>query len=379
VTATTDQTSNDRASNAPKARRGYVDWVRGVAVLIMIQAHLFDSWTRVDVRDTWQFKWAMIVAGFGAPLFLFLAGTSVALSAGAKSRRSGDPADAARAVMARGGWLFVLAFLFRIQAWILGWGAPRTLLKVDILNIMGPSIVAAAALWGAFRTARARCLAAGAVAAAIALLTPLVRWTPLLDALPDPIEAYLRPVPRMASFFFFPWAGFVFAGAVAGVLLDGARAQPQEARLNRQLFVAGAVLTTASYVASFFPSVYPQSDFWTTAPTFFLLRVGILILLIPAAYLWQNTVTRSSWSPIQQLGRTSLFIYWIHVEMVYGLISLRIHKSLTHPQAWAAYLAFSAFMLLCSIAKDRWAAKRRKRKGTREKEAVSLGHRTENK
>jgi hypothetical protein len=38
---------------------------------------------------------------------------------------------------------------------------------------------------------------------------------------------------------------------------------------------------------------------------------------------------------------------------VYGLISLRIHHSLTHRQAWAAYAAFVVFMVLCSMAKDR--------------------------
>ena len=64
----------------------------------------------------------------------------------------------------------------------------------------------------------------------------------------------------------------------------------------------------------------------------------------------------TSWSPLQQLGRTSLFIYWIHVEMVYGLISLRIHKSLTHPQAWAAFAGFALFMLFCSVMKDRVVA-----------------------
>ena len=32
-------------------RRGYLDWTRGLAVLIMIQAHVLDSWTRLDVRD----------------------------------------------------------------------------------------------------------------------------------------------------------------------------------------------------------------------------------------------------------------------------------------------------------------------------------------
>jgi uncharacterized membrane protein len=89
--------------------------VRGLAVLIMIQTHVLDSWTRLDARGTWQFAWAMIVGGFAAPLFLFCAGLSVALSAGSKLRRGGDAAAAARAVMKRGCWIFFLAFLFRIQ------------------------------------------------------------------------------------------------------------------------------------------------------------------------------------------------------------------------------------------------------------------------
>ena len=77
-------------------RRRYLDWVRGLAVLVMIQAHILDSWTRPDARESWQFAWANIVAGFGAPLFLFLAGASVALSAGSKWRVGGVREIAAR-------------------------------------------------------------------------------------------------------------------------------------------------------------------------------------------------------------------------------------------------------------------------------------------
>ena len=96
----------------------------------------------------------MILGGFGAPLFLFLAGVAVPLSAGSKLRRTGDVEAASRAVVRRGLEIFGLAFLFRIQAWVLGWSSPRWLLKVDILNIMGPSIMAAAAIWGAVQHAR---------------------------------------------------------------------------------------------------------------------------------------------------------------------------------------------------------------------------------
>jgi uncharacterized membrane protein len=109
-------------------RRGYLDWMRGLAVLVMIEAHTLDSWTRLDARDAWQFQWAMIVAGFGAPLFLFLAGTTATLSAGSKFRRSGDARAASRAVVWRGFWVCCLAFLFRVQAWVLALAPARSLL-----------------------------------------------------------------------------------------------------------------------------------------------------------------------------------------------------------------------------------------------------------
>ena len=64
------------------SRRGYLDLLRGLAVLIMIEAHLLDSWTRFPDRQTKEFAQAMILGGFGAPLFLFLAGVAVPLAAG---------------------------------------------------------------------------------------------------------------------------------------------------------------------------------------------------------------------------------------------------------------------------------------------------------
>ena len=36
---------------ATSTRRGYLDWLRGLAVLIMIEAHIVDSWTRLDERE----------------------------------------------------------------------------------------------------------------------------------------------------------------------------------------------------------------------------------------------------------------------------------------------------------------------------------------
>jgi uncharacterized membrane protein len=35
-----------------RLRRGYLDWLRGLAVLIMIETHVLDSWTRFPDRET---------------------------------------------------------------------------------------------------------------------------------------------------------------------------------------------------------------------------------------------------------------------------------------------------------------------------------------
>ena len=61
------------------SRREYLDWLRGVAVLVMIEAHTYDAWTRVDERADTAYRWAIVLGGFAAPGFLFLAGITLAL------------------------------------------------------------------------------------------------------------------------------------------------------------------------------------------------------------------------------------------------------------------------------------------------------------
>ena len=139
---------------ATRSRLDWLDWLRGVAVLVMIEAHTVDAWTQVADRSTLAFGRAFIVGGMGAPLFLFLAGVAVALAAESRVRRSGDARAAARSVRRRGWEIFGLAFLFRLQSYLLNPGASVDgLLKVDILNVMGPSIVLSAVAVAARRNA----------------------------------------------------------------------------------------------------------------------------------------------------------------------------------------------------------------------------------
>lgn len=342
----------------PTTRRTYLDVLRGVAVLIMIEAHVIDSWTRAADRQTPAFRQSLILGGFGAPLFLFLAGVAVAMSAGSKARRTGDAPLAARAVRVRGVQIFLLAFVFRFQAFVLSHGEAWTLLKVDILNVMGLSIVAAATLWGLTRTTRGRLAAFVAATSAIVWLSPAIRGLHALGALPDWIDAYLRPIPGLTNFTFFPWAAFVMAGASLGVLLDTARVPEADRRLNLSFAAGGLLLTLLAYRASFLPPLDVRSSFWTTSASFFFIRLGLMVAAVGLAYVWERRPTAGRrWSPLQALGRNSLFIYWIHVEMVYGLVSLPLHGALTLAGAWAALAAFCLLMLAVAAGKDWMAGK----------------------
>ena len=86
MSMSTDPRAHDesnRAGTAPaRARRAYLDWLRGIAVVIMIQGHTLDSWTRVADRSRAEYSWVTMVGGIGAPIFLLLAGMAMALGSG---------------------------------------------------------------------------------------------------------------------------------------------------------------------------------------------------------------------------------------------------------------------------------------------------------
>jgi uncharacterized membrane protein len=346
------------APSRSASRLGYLDWLRGFAVLIMVEAHTLDSWLRPADRDTWIFQSLTIVNGVGSALFLFLAGVAVVLSAGSKTRNSGSDAAGAAAVRRRGWEIFALAFLLRLQSFVLNPGSPAIgILKVDILNVMGLSIVAAAYAWHAGRTMRAKFIMFACVTLAIAMVTPIVRIAEWLNWIPDPIEWYLRPSPGRANFVMFPWAAFVFGGGIVGVLIDAARDRHASWKRAAAFAGAGAAIALAGYSASLLPSIYERANFWTTSPTFFVMRLGILIGVVGvviAGYAYKDS---QGWSPLEQLGRASLFIYWIHLEMVYGWLSAPLHKRLTLGQAASALALLILFLYGLAMVKNALVAR----------------------
>jgi uncharacterized membrane protein len=341
-------------------RRAYVDWARGLAVLLMIEAHTIDAWVRLRDRSAPAYGWATIFGGFAAPMFLWLAGLAVVLSASRTEARTGSHATAVRVACERGLEIFVLAFLFRLQAFIVSPGShPVTLFRVDVLNIMGPSMVAAALLFAVPIAAPARVVLYSAIALAVAMATPLVRAAEWVGSLPLWFQWYLRPAADYTTFTLFPWSGFVFAGAAAGSLLVGARDPAIERRYNAGLALAGAALVAIGFYAATQRTIYAvPASFWTSSPTWFAIRIGILMMALAGfSFLPPLRILE----PLAAMGRASLFIYWIHVELVYGYASWLWRHRLPL-WAWAlGYVTFSVVMYRAIGWRDRFLAWRGRR------------------
>jgi hypothetical protein len=118
---------------------------------------------------------------------------------------------------------------------------------------------------------------------------------------------------------------------------------------------AGIVLIElARWLDSWPRQLYPVYDFWHTSPNFFLIRVGILLGILFASYAWCRWGLGAwGFSPLIQLGQTSLLVYWVHIEFVYGRFSILTKHGMSIRGASLGLLTIFSAMLLLSIGRTR--------------------------
>jgi hypothetical protein len=312
-------------------------------------------------------------------------------------------------MLRRGAEIFAFGLLFRLQECLIAWGwAPWSdLLRVDVLNIIGISMILMALLCGVTLTVCRRAggsynkpafdsyqsmlsgtpqavekgagfssfgpaLVAAAIAAAsvIALLTPPLYTTWRPTWLPWPLESYIDGchnlgAPQPWLFPIFPWSAFAFAGLAAGFILfddllfnsrlfkDRARNHTTETLAFFAAFGAAAILVARQLDRSSF-HLYSTYDYWHTSPNFLMMRIGLLLVITFLSYAWCRWgLGTRGFSPLIQLGQTSLLVYWVHIEFVYGRFSLLPKRAESILSASRGLLEIFLFMLILSLLRTR--------------------------
>jgi uncharacterized membrane protein len=269
----------------------------------------------------------------------------------------------------RGAEIFALGLLFRFQEYALGykWVPLTDVLRVDILNILGLSMILMALLcWltsaEQIAAARARSIAGALVVATlIAMLTPPLWTTHRPRFLPWPLESYINGVhvfgnPQPWLFPLFPWSAFAFVGLAVGFFLFTNVAKCYEGLMFAVLGGTGILACLLSEKLDAAPiELYSSYDYWHTSPNFFLMRCGILLIILFCVYAWCRWgLAQLGFSPIIQLGKTSLLVYWVHIEFVYGRLSILPKHESTVLQATAGLSIIFLAMLLLSLVRTNW-------------------------
>lgn len=284
-----------------------LDAARGFAVAAMVLGHTLDALLSPAVRaHPWvQEYWAL--RGITAPLFLLVSGWVVVAALGE------HPRAASEVYGRRVRRALLLLFLGYLLKWpglatvkALGWGEPllSRLFAFDALQCIGTSLLVGATvlLMAPGRWTRAAALLALAVGIPLA---SAMAWR-VSEQLPVPLR---QAVGTPGSpFTLFPWMSYFFAGGFAALVL----------RVLRPGLPQGLVLTVVG-AGTVWLMRQLTPDWSPTSPWVIALRVGQGLFAIGLINLLPTLVSRR----LAPLGRVSLWLYVLHIPVVYGWGGIR--------------------------------------------------------
>jgi uncharacterized membrane protein len=313
------------ASMINKRRIVFLDLLRALAVVMMVEGHTVDALLLDEYRsyDYLGFKLWQFARGMTAPIFMLTAGTVFVYLLRSIALPFRDNPRAAKGVK-RALLLLAFGYLLRFpSSSIIGvFSAPveqwRAFWTVDALQLIGVGILLLLLATYLSEKLQLNDLAVFGVGGLFffvcAPFCEQIKWN---EWLPAPVAAYFYSGSG-SLFPLFPWAGYVMIGGLLGAYLtrDGQESEPL--KLNRGLILAGATLLTLYYWAGGLKDAgYGPAYIWAYSHELTLLRLGSVLLLMALVMLVSARI-RAVPPTLLTVGRRTLPIYLTHLVILYG-------------------------------------------------------------
>ncbi len=315
-------------AKAVATRYGFIDLLRGFALVMMIETHIVNAYLPVVLRKgSAFFFWLSFVNGLVAPGFLFAAGFSVVLQSNSQWDNWLHFRPPFWRQMRRLGFICLVAYFnhlegFKWSRYLRNWG-DRTMwaktLQVDVLQCIVVSLLVVHLLILVLRRknllAWGTCLLAGCVA----FVTPWIWSLDFRGRLPLSLALFLNP-HGISLFPIFPWICFVLAGSCASCFFLKSVELRKIPEFMRGIAILGVLMIAAGLMLRHAPYTLPgYANFYTTSPLYIMIRIGCILLISVLLY---SLETGMQWvpRPIQLAGQESLLVYGVHIWLIFAFL-----------------------------------------------------------
>jgi uncharacterized membrane protein len=305
-----------------KVRYTFIDLLRGWAIILMIEPHVFNTFLLPNLKQTGWFSVVSFINGLIAPAFLFVSGFVFEISSGSKL----DDMRKFKLPFWKKLWRIISIILigyalhlpYKSLSKIINKSTPEQLqsfFAVDVLQCIGVGLLVLFALRLIIRSDKIYHYILIGLTIIVTAISPIFRKTEFTDYLHPVFANYFNRL-NGSLFPVFPWLNFILAGAIFSKYFLDAASNGKEEKFIKATTFTGIVMLLTGHL--FYSGLFPGSlTSILPNPVFFIERLGYVLVFTSLCWYyakWRNTKQ----SFVLDASRESLLIYWLHLLVIYS-------------------------------------------------------------
>lgn len=307
-----------------KERLTFIDVLRGLAVIWMIETHVVDVVLYKGWKTGFLYHYLNVSNGFVAVTFLFCAGAGFWLAAQKKADDYKHFKPALWSYLKKIGFILAVAYSLHLPVFSFRGALNFTseqmayFMQIDVLQtICYSSILALIILMITPKTSWVKYISA-ALALTFFSLTKTVWYSDPYSYLPG-FLGFMVEAPPVSKFPLFPWAGYFFTGIAVTAFFMQAK---DKMKLAKIMAISAFILPIIIFILKDGVGVLDQPDWWRISPFHNIYRVSVSIMCFSLFYIFEKKYrgTRIG-DHLVVAGQESLFLYVSHLVLVYGSIA----------------------------------------------------------